>query len=96
MTTEPTPFKGRRATTPRPMRVLRSFVKPGHRAEICERTTTPSRAIEFIVFVDGSLLKSQLFHGDRLSLYSQELETRIAQFVNGGWSEVSVSADTVQ
>lgn len=49
------------------MRVLRRFTKPGHWAEIRERQVTMFNAIEFIVFVDDSLLESQMFHGGRES-----------------------------
>lgn len=70
------------------MRVLHSFAKPGgHWAEIRERKVTQFAAIEFIVFVDGSLLESQMFHNGREVDYPKELEARIAQFVEGGWVE---------
>jgi len=61
-----TPFAGRRQTATAPVRVLHRFTKPGgHWAEIRERTVTQFKAIEFIVFVDGSLLESQMFRGKR-------------------------------
>lgn len=64
------PFKGRRINAPAPMRVLHRFTKPGgHWAEIRERTVTTFRAIEYIVFVDGSLLESELFHSGREAEY---------------------------
>ena len=51
------PFKGRITHVNAPMRTLHRFTKPGgHWAEIRERTNTTCRAIEYIVFVDGSLL----------------------------------------
>ena len=57
------PFKGRTVPTPDPMRVLHRFTKPGgHWAEIRERIVTQFSALEFFVFVDGSLLESELFH----------------------------------
>lgn len=83
-----TPFARKVRTASPAMRVLRRFTKPGgHVAEICERTVTQFRAIEFIVFVDGSLSESQMFHGDRLDAYARELEARVRQFVDGGWAE---------
>lgn len=68
------PFKGRILNTPIPMRVLHRFTKPGGDwAEIRERQVTAFQAIEFIVFVDGSLLDSMLFHGGREVEYPKEL-----------------------
>jgi hypothetical protein len=76
------------------MRVLRRFTKPGdHVAEIRERTVTTFKALEWMVFVDGSLLESELFHGERLPLYQSALDARVAQFVHGGWSEEQVPSN---
>jgi hypothetical protein len=83
-----TPFKTRTAQVGAPMNVLRRFTKPGgHWAEIRERKVTTFRAIEYFVFVDGSLLESRLFHNGRESEYPKELEHRIQQFIDGGWLE---------
>lgn len=83
-----TPFKGRRLNTSPPMRLLRRFSKPdGHCAEIRERRITTLRALEYIVFVDGSLLDSELFHGGREGEYPAALDKRIRQFLDGGWVE---------
>jgi hypothetical protein len=83
-----TPFAGKRASPAPGMRVLCRFTKPGgHVAEICERTVTQFRATEFIVFVDGGLSESQMFHGDRLDAYPRELAARVQQFLDGGWVE---------
>ena len=72
------------------MRVLHRFTKPGgHVAEIRERVVTPFKALEYLVFVDGSLLESQMFHGARLDRYQPELEIRIAQFTDNGWMKQS-------
>ena len=80
------PFKGHRVAAPPPMRVLHRFTKPGgHWAEIRERKVTTFRAIEYIVFVDGSLLESELFHNGREAEYPKALEARIKQFIDGGW-----------
>jgi hypothetical protein len=80
------PFKGRVYIPSPPMRVLHRFTKPGgHWAEIRERKVTQFAALEFFVFVDGSLLESQMFHNGREAEYPKELEARIAQFVDGGW-----------
>ena len=80
------PFKGRIASVSAPMRVL--LTKPGgHWAEIREHRVTTFRAIEYIVFVDGSLLESELFHKGREAEYPKALEARIKQFLDGGWVE---------
>src|SRR5688572_263803 len=90
-----TPFRGRIKNVLVPMRTLYRFTKPGgHWAEIRERKVTTFRAIEYIVFVDGSLLESELFHNGREAEYPKALEARIKQFLDGGWSEVSSSSDT--
>lgn len=84
-----TPFKGRVTVPAPPMRVLHRFTKSGgHWAEIRERTITRYRAIEFLVFVDGSLIESQMFHGAREVEYPAALAERIKQFTDGGWIEV--------
>jgi len=81
------PFKGRTTSLPPPMRVIHRFSKPGHWAEIRERTVTAFRAIEYLVFIDGALLESQLFHHGREAAYPTELDARIKQFTEGGWVE---------
>lgn len=87
------PFKGRITHVNGPMRVLHRFTKPGgHWAEIRERKVTTFRAIEYIVFVDGSLLESQLFHHGREAQYPAALEARIKQFIDNGWTETPVDA----
>ena len=97
MSTDITPFKGRRIAAPAPMRTLHRFTKPGgHVAEIRERTVTAFKALEWIVFIDGSLTESQMFHGSRLDRYQPELEIRIAQFTDGGWVEDFRAAKTAR
>lgn len=87
------PFKGRTTQVGAPMRVLHRFTKPGgHWAEIRERQVTVFRAIEYIVFVDGSLLESELFHNGREAEYPSALAKRIAQFVENGWTETPIDA----
>ena len=77
------------------MTVPRRFTKPGgHVAEIRERKASPWKALEYLVYIDELLSESQMFHGDRISLYESELEKRIAQFIDGGWVEVSVPPET--
>ena len=72
------------------MRVLHGFTKPGdHRAKIRERKVTTFRAIEYIVFMDGSLLESE-----REAEYPKALEARIKQFLDGGWVEAPIPPDT--
>jgi len=87
-----TPFKGRRATGTQPTRLLRQFAKSGHVAEIRERTVTAFKAVEFIVFVDGSLVESQMFHGQRLRAYVPAIEVRAKQFADEGWLETPMEA----
>ena len=70
------------------MSVLHRFTKPGgHSAEIRERKVTQFQALEFLVFVDGPLLESQMFHNGREAEYPKELDARIKQFTDGGWIE---------
>lgn len=76
------------------MRTLRRFIKAGRIAEIRERTVTSFNAIEFYVFVDGSLLESQLFHGKRLNDYALALETRAKEFTDSAWVEQPASGNT--
>ena len=90
------PFKGRAIQSSAPMRVLHRFTKPGgHWAEIRERKVTTFRAIEYIVFADGSLLESELFHNGREVDYPKALEGRIKQFIDGGWQPVRLSESEV-
>lgn len=72
-----------------PMNILHRFMKPGgHWAEIRVRRVMKFGAIEYVVFVDGSLLGSELFHNDREAEYDKALEARINQFISGGWIAV--------
>jgi len=60
------PFKGRKINPPPAMRVLHRFTKAGgHWAEIRERKVTQFAVLELFVFVDGSLLESQMFYNGR-------------------------------
>jgi hypothetical protein len=82
------PFTRRDITPAPPMRVLHRFTKPGgHWAEIRERKATQFDAIEFLVFVDGSLLVSQMFDDEHKAEYPHEVEARIKQFTTQGWIE---------
>jgi hypothetical protein len=93
MSDDVNPLKGARVKVSPPMTILHRFTNPGgHWAEIRERTVTTFRAIEYIVFVDGSLLESQLFHNGREAEYPQSLAARIKQFVDSGWKEQSLPA----
>lgn len=60
---------------------------------IRERKVTTFRAIEYIVFVEGSLLECELFHNGREAEYPEALEARIKQFADGGWQPVRVPDD---
>ena len=74
------------------MRLVRRYLKPGHVAEIRERTVVQIRAFEFFVFVNGNLIEIQLFQGDRLGSYAVELQACCAQFRDSGWVEDPTSA----
>jgi hypothetical protein len=79
-------FRGRNTLANAPLRVLYRFTKPGgHRAEICERQVTTFRAIECIVFVNGSLIEIELFHDGREAEYPSALAARVQQFLEGDW-----------
>jgi hypothetical protein len=72
------------------MRVLHRFTKPdGHWAEIRSRNVNPFDALEFDVFVNGSLLVSQVFESGREDEYLAALASRIAQLLEEGWVEES-------
>ena len=92
MGSDVTPFKGRTANVKVETRLVRRFTKGSRVAEIRERTVTSFQAIEFIVFIDGSLLESQMFHGHRLSEYGPAIEIRAKQFTDGGWLEQTLEA----
>jgi hypothetical protein len=82
------PFRGRIVRASVPTRVLHRFTKAGGSvAEIRERIVTPFKALEYLVYINGQLSESQMFHGARVELYASELEARIAQFIDGGWVE---------
>ena len=87
------PFKGHVPDIAPPTRTLHRFTKPGHAAEIRERIVSEFNAVEWLVFMDGSLIESQLFHGVRLERYGPELQARVAQFVDGGWIEAERDAN---
>ena len=58
--------------------------------EIRERKVFQWRALEFLVFIDGRLLESQMFHGARLAEYPSALSAVVAQYVNDGWIQEPV------
>lgn len=93
MNSEVTPFKRRQTRTLTPTRLLRRFTKPGHIAEIHERDVRAFEAVEFIVFVDGSLLESQMFYGTRLSEYGHAVNARAKQLTDNGWREEENTAN---
>jgi hypothetical protein len=82
-----TPFEGKRVDAPVPMRVIRRFRKPSHVAEIRERKVTTFRALEWLLFVDGSLLESRMYHGARLRAYPDEIDECCASMRKDGWVE---------
>ena len=85
-----TPFKGRTVNAKVETRLVRQFTKGSRVAEIRERTVSSFQAIEFIVFIDGSLLESQMFQGRRLEEYAPALEVRAKQLTDHGWLEQRV------
>lgn len=71
---------------PVPMRVLYRFTKPGgHVLELRERKVTTFRALEWLQFVDDSLIESRLYHGAREPLYAAELQQRVVELEADGW-----------
>lgn len=92
MASDITPFKGRKSRESTPTQVLRRFVKSGRIAEIHERSLTALAAVEFIVFVDGSMMKSELFHGKRLPDYPAALKTLGERFKENDWIEQPLKA----
>jgi hypothetical protein len=83
-----------------PMRLLHRFTKLaviGQR--IRERKVTQFQALEFIVFIvfiAGSLIAGQMFHGSRKGGYSAAIKVRIAQLTEGGWSIAAGESSSVQ
>lgn len=86
-----TRYKGKRDTPSPTGTVLHRFTKPGRVMEIRERKVAQWPSLQVLVFVDGSLLESQMFHGGKEREYPEALATRIAQFVEGGWREQDVT-----
>lgn len=82
-----TPFDGKRAELRVPTRVIRRFTKPGHVAEIRERQVTTFRALEWLLFVDGSMIESRMYHGARARAYPHELEDCCSDLKKNGWIE---------
>ena len=72
-----------------PERVLIRFTKDGHWAEIRERKRSLRRfsdVIEFVVFVNGSLVGGEMFQPERHTEYLASLDSRIQQFTESGWT----------
>ena len=44
-------------------------------------------AVEFIVFVDGAMVRSELFHGKRLRDYPTAVEALAKRFAEHDWAE---------
>lgn len=80
------PFKGRRQSAVNPMRVLHAFSKGGRHAEITERRVDAVPAVEFLIFVDGVLRVSELFHGNRIGCYQSAVDERVQRFRELGWT----------
>jgi hypothetical protein len=87
----PTPFTGRRLELPIPMRTMARFRKPGHEAELRERRVTRFNALEWMLFVDGNLIESRLYHGPRLSIYAAEFGGCCDDLRKHGWVEDSAA-----
>lgn len=66
-------------------------MKSGRVAEIHERAVTAFAAVEFIVFVDGSMMKSELFHGKRIADYPAALHALAERFMDNDWTEQPVN-----
>ena len=79
---------------PVPMRVLYRFTKPGgHVAEIRERRITSFEALEWMEFIDGNLIESRMYHGERLTCYAAELLERVDILRAGGWVQVTAAEE---
>jgi hypothetical protein len=85
MTRDYTPFVRGIVNAPAPMRASPVHKARRARGEIRERTVTAFNALEWLVFVDGSLIEGQMFDGARLDRYQPDLDIRVAQFSGGGW-----------
>lgn len=93
MSHDVTPFKGRSEIAVRPTRFFKRFARSGQVAEIRERTVPDFEGVELVVFVDGSLLESQMFHGRRLNEYASALSKRAKQFTDDGWVEQRITTE---
>ena len=71
------------------MRVSANYLGNRGVKVIRSRNVNQFDALEFDVFVDGSLLVSQVFPAGQEVEYLAALASRIAQFVEGGWLESS-------
>jgi hypothetical protein len=78
------------------MRVLHRFTKPnGHWVEIREPQAMQFNGIEYLIFVDGSMLGSELFHSGRAPEYPAALSARVKQFTDRGWVPDPLRLDSV-
>jgi hypothetical protein len=68
-------------------RVIARFVKVGSTAEIREREVTMFKALEWLVYVNGSITESRMYHGERVKDYGLELLARKGCFFEDGWIE---------
>jgi hypothetical protein len=84
--TDSLPFKGRMVRVSIPMRTIHRFTKPGsHVAEIRERAITTFQAIEWMLFVDGALIETRLYHGTRTAMYPQDISQLTRDLEASGW-----------
>jgi hypothetical protein len=83
------PFKGKtHVEVVQPTRVIARFTKPNGRvAELRERKVTQFAAIEWMLFIDGSMIESRMYHGARLTAYPDELNEVRVDLASGGWIE---------
>jgi hypothetical protein len=78
------------------MRVLYRFDgADGHWAEIRDRKVTQFNSVEVLVFVDGSLVVSQLFHDSREAEYVDALQTRVKELTDDGWTRSAAAQDAM-
>lgn len=83
-----TPFAGPRQTSSAAMIVLYRFTRGGGRSvEIRERKVAQWQALEYLVFLDGHLVESQMFHGSRVAEYPAALAARVKDYQDDGWQE---------
>lgn len=83
-----TPFQSRKVAPSASPRLVTRYTKGAHVIEIHERTVRGLEdAREWVVFFDGGLHESRMYHGGRAALYEPELAERVKALHEHGWTE---------